>query len=167
MCFILHVTNAKVKYRCKSHKCVSVDIKFYLRLTYVTTLVLYISDFGPEIYRNQLAYFTKYYPWPLSQLERILYLKTRKIPIFSYHVSDHHNFFLPFSFLPIQLTSGNFSTILLLILCAFKWYVECLYRNIILEDTGTNIKATQQICTSKAQLTYSLMHGKKYTKIGV
>ena len=43
------------------------------------------------------------------------------------------------------LCAGNFSTILLLILWAFKWYVECLYRHIFLEDTCTNIKVTKKI----------------------
>ena len=41
----------------------------------------------------------------------------------------------------------NFSTILLLILCAFKWCVECLYRHIFLEDACTNIKVSKRICT--------------------
>ena len=40
--------------------------------------------------------------------------------------------------------AGNFSTTVLLILCAFKSYVECLYRHIFLEDTCTNIKVTKK-----------------------
>ena len=40
------------------------------------------------------------------------------------------------------LSAGNFSTILLPILHAFKKYVEYLYRHLFFEDTCTNIRVT-------------------------
>ena len=54
-----------------------------------------------------------------------------------YHISNHHNYF---SYICVV----NFSPILLLNLCVFKWYVECLDRHIFLEDTCINIKVTKR-----------------------
>ena len=63
---------------------------------------------------------------------------------------------------PPYLCASNFRTILLLILCAFKWYVECLDKHIFLEDTCTNIKVTTPNPRQKPS-----MDGWPNTKIGV
>ena len=62
-----------------------------------------------------------------------LKIRTRKILDFFYRISNHHN-------LPPYLCAGNFSIILLHILCAFKQYVEYLCRHIFLVDTCTRIR---------------------------
>ena len=80
----------------------------------------------------------------------ILYVKTLKVVTFVFEITI---VFLPY------LCAGNFSIILLLILCAFKWYGECLYRHIFLEDTCTNIKATKISAHVKLHSHNSGMHG--------
>ena len=65
------------------------------------------------------------------------FLITITLFLTSVHISNH-NYIIPY------LYAGNFSTILLLILCTFKWYTECLDRHIFLEDTCTNIKVTKK-----------------------
>ena len=42
------------------------------------------------------------------------------------------------------LCAGNFSIILLCILCVFKLYVECLDWHIFLDDACNNIKVTKR-----------------------
>ena len=59
---------------------------------------------------------------------------------------------------PPYLYIGNFSTILLLIMCAFKSYAECLYRHISLEDTCTNIKVTKKMHPQSSSVIIRFTH---------
>ena len=54
-------------------------------------------------------------------------------------------FVIVITFFSSYLRAGNISSILLHILCAFKLYVECLYRHIFIEDKCTNIKVSKNI----------------------
>ena len=67
------------------------------------------------------------------------------------HDWNHHNSFLA----SVQVILVP----LLLILCASKWYVECLYRHILLEDTYTYIKVTRKNMHVWSSSHNSRMHG--------
>ena len=64
----------------------------------------------------------------------------------SYHICNHYFFLLSLC--------RWLCSILWLILCAFKSYLECLHRHNILEGVCNNIKATKKICTCKAKIRY-------------
>ena len=62
-------------------------------------------------------------------------------------MKNHKTFinFVSTIFFPAFPDVGNFGIKLLLVLCAFQLYVECLYRQLFLEDTCSNIKVTQKV----------------------
>ena len=70
---------------------------------------------------------------------------------------NRHNFY-PY---PVQVC------ILLLVRCAFKRYVECLYRHIFLEDTCTNIKVTKKSAPQVLTSRNWHIHGLENTKLGL
>ena len=72
-------------------------------------------------------------------------------PKYLHHILITVTFFLP--------CVGNFSTILLLSLFAFKWYVEYLYRQVFLENTCSNITATQKSASPNPQQSHPPMQG--------
>ena len=61
------------------------------------------------------------------------------------HICSYHNFPPPF------FCTDSFDTILLLIVCALRWYVKFLYRHLLVEDTFKNASVTQNIAPPKLQ----------------
>ncbi len=62
---------------------------------------------------------------------------------------------------------NNFGTILLHIMCAFKSYVECLYRQIFLEDTFTNIKVLKYMHPQIGKSNIPPMRSEHNTKFNI
>ena len=77
--------------------------------------------------------------WWFSSIDEGLHLKP---PKFKHIFVASHNFPPPPPPPPL-FCADTFDTSLLFIVCALRWYVKCLYRRLILEDTSKKARVTQ------------------------
>ena len=66
------------------------------------------------------------------------------------HICSCHNFPPPPPPPPF-FCADTFITSLLLIVCALRSYVKCLYRHLFLEDTSKHVRVTQKMAPPKLQ----------------